>query len=137
MNMNLNDREKEKNKMKKRIGKRIRRITLIVLKPFLPFIIVILGIILAVSTVADALFGKEDDAKVAEKLSSEDYEAQYAEWVDENYEINGYGGYGGYATIIEDGKDLVPTDMFIWPIPGYTTITSHFGMRIHPVSRCI
>lgn len=135
--MNLNDREKEKNKMKKRIGKRIRRITLIVLKPFLPFIIVILGIILAVSTVADALFGKEDDAKVAEKLSSEDYEAQYAEWVDENYEINGYSGYGGYATIIEDGKDLVSTDMFIWPIPGYTTITSHFGMRIHPVSRYI
>lgn len=109
MKMIQDEQEKQKNKLKKKIGKRIRRITLIVIKPFLPFIIVIVGIILAVSTVSDALFGKEDDEKVAEKLSSEDYEAQYAEWVDENYEINGYDGYGGYATIIEDGKDLIPT----------------------------
>ena len=76
--------EQEKKKLKKKIGKRIRRITLIVLKPF----------------------GKEDDAKIAEKLSSEDYEKQYAEWVDENYEIN---GYDGYSEIIEDGTGLVPT----------------------------
>ena len=24
--------------------------------------------------------------------------------------------------------------MFIWPIPNYLTITSHFGMRIHPIT---
>lgn len=104
--MTQDEQEKKKKKLKKKIGKRIRRITLIVLKPFLPFFIVILGIILAVSTVADALFGKEDDAKIAEKLSSEDYEKQYAEWIDENYEIN---GYDGYSEIIEDGTGLVPT----------------------------
>lgn len=28
--------------------------------------------------------------------------------------------------IITDGKGLIPKDMFIWPIPGYTNITSHF-----------
>lgn len=110
--MNLNDREKEKNRMKKRIGKRIRRITLIVIKPFLPFIIAIVGIILAVSTVSDALFGKEDDEKVAEKLSSEDYEAQYSKWLTETSEINGYNGYSEYEIVIEDGRELVPTRYF-------------------------
>jgi hypothetical protein len=24
--------------------------------------------------------------------------------------------------------------MFIWPIPEYTEITSHFGMRTHPIT---
>lgn len=104
--MTQDEQEKQKKKLKKKIGKKIRRITLIVLKPFLPLIIVILGIILAVSTVADALFGKEDDAKVAEKLSSENYEKQYSEWLTETAEIN---GYDGYSEIIEDGSGLIPT----------------------------
>lgn len=24
--------------------------------------------------------------------------------------------------------------MFTWPIPGYTNITSHFGMRVNPTN---
>lgn len=46
-------------------------------------------------------------------------------------------GSSSYNTIITDSKGLIPTGMFTWPIPGYARITSHFGMRTHPITRCL
>ncbi len=83
-------KNKAKNKVKKVIFK--------IIKPFLPFIVVILGIVFAVCTVVDSLFTTEEDMQVAEQLSNENYEEQYAEWLKEKEES---------PTTITSGKGLV------------------------------
>lgn len=115
-----------KEKTKNEIKKKFKKIVLKIIKPFIPFIIVILLIVLAVCTVVDSMFTTEDDMQMAEKLSSEDYETQYEEWVKDKENTPN--------TVINDGASIIPNGMFIWPIPNYLTITSHFGMRIHPIT---
>lgn len=126
--MTMTPNDKKKQEIRKKIGKYIRRMSIIILKPFLPLIIVITLIIFAVSTVSDVLFGSEDDAHIIEEMSNEDYESQYKKWLEET---------NAYGTVLGDASGLIPRGMFIWPTPRYTTITSPFGMRVHPITRFI
>ena len=50
--------------------------------------------------------------------------------------INSSSGYYD-DTINNTYEILIGKDMFTWPIPNYTDITSEFGYRIHPISRRI
>lgn len=90
-----------KEKTKNEIKKKFKKIVFKIIKPFIPFLIVIFLIVLAVCTVVDSMFTTEDDMQMAEKLSSEDYEAQYAEWLKDKETTP--------STVIIDGKGLVPT----------------------------
>ena len=90
-----------KEKTKNEIKKKFKKIVFKIIKPFIPFIIVIFLIVLAVCTVVASMSTTEDDMQMAEKLSSEDYEAQYAEWLKDKETTP--------STVIIDGKSLVPT----------------------------
>ena len=90
-----------KEKTKNEIKKKFKKIVFKIIKPFIPFIIVIFLIVLAVCTVLDSMFTTEDEMQMAETLSSEDYEVQYAEWLKDKETTP--------TTIINGGKGLVPT----------------------------
>lgn len=89
-----------KNKVKNQVAKKIKKLVFKVIKPFLPFILIIVGIVFAICTVIDVLFTTEDDMEVASKLYSDNYEEQYAEWLQEKE--------NSPNTII-DGKQFIPT----------------------------
>lgn len=114
-----------KDKVKNKAKAKVRKLAFKIIKPFLPFIIVIIGIVFAICTVADTIFTTEEDIQIMEQLSNENYTEQYAEWLKEK--VNS-------PTTITNNKELISKGIFIWSIPGYTTITSHFGMRTHPIT---
>lgn len=94
MKMSLKDKSKNKAKNK------IRKVAFKLIKPFLPFIIIIVGIVFAICTVVDSLFTTEEDMQIAVQLSNDNYEAQYAEWLREKENS---------PTTIIGGKGLIST----------------------------
>ena len=89
-----------KSKVKNEAVKRIKKLVIKAVMPFLPFIIIIVGLVFAICTVIDTLFTTDEDMDVAGKLYTDDYETQYAEWLQEKE--NAPNG-------IIDGRDIVPT----------------------------
>lgn len=47
-----------------------------------------------------------------------------------------YSHYPEHFTNTSDFISFDPSLEFIWPIPGYTTITSPYGKRTSPTARC-
>lgn len=125
--MNLEDKAKEI--VKKEAKKKARKIAFAILKPFIPFILIIVGIILAICVAIDGVFVTEADMALVDRAErGELSDEEYMDWLKTRTED---------TTIITEGDGLVSKGMFIWPIPGYSKITSHFGMRTHPITRCL
>lgn len=89
-----------KNKIKNQAVKRIKRTVIKMIMPFLPFIAIIVGLVFAICTVIDTLFTTDEDMEIMAKLYTDDYETQYAEWLQEKE--NSPSG-------IINGTSLVPT----------------------------
>ena len=62
--------EKAKNKAKNKVGKELKKIAFKVIKPVLPFIIIIIGLFFAICTIIDAVFIQEvqaDDSNMTQE----------------------------------------------------------------------
>lgn len=93
--MSLTDKTKNKVKSK------VKKIVFKVLKPFLPFIIIIIGLFFAICTVIDAVFITEADMEIVNKVENGELsDEEYNEWLQEKTSS---------TTIITDGKSLIPT----------------------------
>lgn len=114
---------------KNKLKNKTRKIVFKIIKPFIPFILIFVGIVLVISLVIDGLFVTEADMSLVEKAEKGELsDMEYMDWLKSRAES---------TTIVNKNNGLIPKGMFIWPIPGYATITSNFGMRVHPITRCL
>ena len=89
-----------KDKVKSKIKGKVKKIAFKVLKPFLPFIIIIIGLFFAICTVIDAVFITEADMEIVNKVENGELtDEEYTEWLQ---------GKTSSTTIITDGKSLIP-----------------------------
>ena len=139
----------KRKKKKNQILHIIKKTVVTAITPFIPFIIFAFAILFILSTVVDffaSLFNAngstEYDMAKLKKVMQEDYcisEDAINEEIEPLKEFSSQFTYeynNDNPTII-DTNSPISKDMFIWPIPGYTTITSHYGMRVHPITRAI
>lgn len=89
-----------KKKLKNMAKIKAKKIIFKVLKPFLPFLIIIVGLFFAICTVIDTVFLTEADMEIASKVESGELSPEeYAKWLEEK---------SSSATIETEGKGLVP-----------------------------
>ena len=131
---------KAKNIAKKKIKKLIFKM----IKPFIPFILLFFAVLFALCSIIDIMFMHENqtDTNLISETDTEfktEYLNIYNYYVDDETTTWLQGNYTNKKTaeIIESSDGKASKGMFAWPIPGYTTITSHYGMRVHPITRCI
>ena len=90
-----------KDKAKNKAKRKMKKIAFKVLKPFLPFIIIIVGLFFAICTVIDTVFVTEADMELVSKAESGELSnEEYTEWLQEK---------SSSSTIITNGTGLVPT----------------------------
>lgn len=136
-----------KKKKKNQFLQIVKKTIVATITPFLPFIIFVFAIIFIVSTIIDFfanLFNAngitEYDMARLQKVMKEEYYIS-EDVLDEEIEpLKEFASqftyeYNNNNAEIDNSNSPVSKDMFIWPIPGYTTITSHYGMRVHPITK--
>jgi murein DD-endopeptidase MepM/ murein hydrolase activator NlpD len=79
----------------------------------------------------DLEFRQNEKQKMLQTIQNE--KAKYQEAIDE-LESNSYKLEQMIRSIqVQSGGGRAGTGVYTWPLPGYSTITSPFGMRFHPI----